>query len=534
MLVFVVLAVLLAAPAQSAAAPGAELVPSPPKRLSGNARPGATLVLGTRVVNRGARRAPASVGELVLSTDARREDDDAVLQRIAVPALAPRRPRRASVRVRLPADLTAGRYRIILCLDAGEVVAETDEANNCSPSRPLPQPPPQVTVVPEPDPTAPATVRECGDLPARTAPAEAFTAMWQRPGAGWTGGDGELSIPLPDGRLAWLFADTFIGGIVGDRRGPDTRLIQNTIVVQDDACLTTVFGGTREVPRPLVEPRDADAWYWPASGYVQGGELRILYYRMRRTDAPVFNFRFDGTDVARFSLPDLRLIRVEPLVSEGNPMWGGAVVDAGSYTYMFGVKGDGLRSLLHVARTPRGRLGDAPLEYWDGRGWNPDPGASQPVTDDVTTSLSFLVDRDGWTLVTQDPLLGEDVTVRQAPAPEGPWTPKRVIARAPRPAGGFTYGAAIHPELSEGRSSMLLSYSVNGWQWEDILAQPDLYRPRFMRVDLDGSSPARSATSAMTLESCPPCQASGDLPSSSVTSSAPGMRREYSSPTANG
>lgn len=35
--------------------------------------------------------------------------------------------------------------------------------------------------------------------------------------------------------------------------------------------------------------------------------------------------------------------------------------------------------------------------------------------------------------------------------------------------------------------------------------------------------PARSASSAMTRESCPPCHASGDLPGSSDTSSAPGI-----------
>ena len=45
---------------------------------------------------------------------------------------------------------------------------------------------------------------------------------------------------------------------------------------------------------------------------------------------------------------------------------------------------------------------------------------------------------------------------------------------------------------------------------------------------------ARSASSATTFESWPPCQASGDAPSSSTRSSAPGMRSAYSSPTANG
>jgi CARDB len=476
-----------AAGTSAAATQRAELVPSPPMVVSGDARPMGTVRLSMRVVNRGTRSARPTVGEVVFSTDMRRDGDDTVLRRVTLPALRPRRPHRASVVVRLPAELTgAGLYRVILCVDAAGAVAEADEGNNCSQSRHLPLPPPPPP--PEPKPGAPVTVSECGGLPAPTAPAEAFTAMWQRSGPGWTGGDGELSVPLPDGRVAWLFADTFIGGIVGDRRPAGARLVRNVIVLQDAACLTTVFGGTREEPQALVargrtETGGPETWYWPASGFVQDGELRVLYYRMVGTNADVFPFRFDGTDLARFALPDLRPMGVEPLTDEANPAWGGAVVDAGAHTYVFGIRGDGLRSLLHVARTPRGRLGEAPLEYWDGAGWRADSRGSREVADDVTTT-SFLVDEAGWTLVTQDQLFGENVTVRRAPAPEGPWGPKTVIARAPAPPGGYSYGAAIHPELGGDRSNMLVSYSVNGWKWDDVLAWPDLYRPRFLRVDL--------------------------------------------------
>jgi len=312
--------------------------------------------------------------------------------------------------------------------------------------------------------------------------------MWQRTGPGWTGGDGEISIPLPDGRIAWLFADTYIGGITGDRRAPDTPMINNAIVLQDRTCLETAFGGTPDKPAALIAPNQPDSWYWPGSGFVQNGELHVLYYRMTRTGPGQFDWRFNGTDLAAYALPDLRLLTVTPVIDEGNPMWGGAVIDDGPYTYMFGIKGEGLNSRLHVARTTRGRLGKTPLQHWTGQTWAADRAASRPIADDVTT-LSFLVDRRGWTLVTQHQVFGEDVLMRRAPAPEGPWSDATVIARAVAPAGGYSYGAAIHPELGGDTDNMLLSYSVNGWNNNDILARPDLYRPRFMRVSLSGPQP---------------------------------------------
>jgi hypothetical protein len=40
----------------------------------------------------------------------------------------------------------------------------------------------------------------------------------------WTGADSTVSVPLPDGRVAWLFSDTFLGTVNADGSRPrDTR-----------------------------------------------------------------------------------------------------------------------------------------------------------------------------------------------------------------------------------------------------------------------------------------------------------------------
>src|SRR5215213_4286798 len=75
------------------------------------------------------------------------------------------------------------------------------------------------TAAPEPDPRSPApapvaTERTCGALPPDGD--TAFNRLFATCGPGNTGADGAYSVPLPDGRVAWLFSDTFVGALNDD------------------------------------------------------------------------------------------------------------------------------------------------------------------------------------------------------------------------------------------------------------------------------------------------------------------------------
>ena len=81
-------------------------------------------------------------------------------------------------------------------------------------------------------------MRDCDAVtPDPDEPADAFTAMFAATTSGWTGGDGTFSVPLASGETAWLFGDTFLGGLTPtggrDQPYPDVR---NTLVVQDDSA----------------------------------------------------------------------------------------------------------------------------------------------------------------------------------------------------------------------------------------------------------------------------------------------------------
>jgi CARDB len=121
---------------------------------------GAAVTVRVRTRNAGRRRATRSVTRLYLSRDARRNGGDRKLRSIRVPALAPRRSRRASVRAILPAGTHARGYRLLACADASGRIAERRERNNCRAGRG------RLTVVAAPAGSGPLT-----SGPAPTGPA---------------------------------------------------------------------------------------------------------------------------------------------------------------------------------------------------------------------------------------------------------------------------------------------------------------------------------------------------------------------------
>src|SRR5690242_1737651 len=118
----------------------------------------------------------------------------------------------------------------------------------------------------QPGERSPAARPAATTPPAPRVPASDVTAMFQRyadGGDGWTGGDNTASVALPDGRVAWLFSDSYLGHVAADHTRPrDSPFVHNTIVVQQGATLTrTLHGGSAAGPAPLVGPA-GDDYYW--------------------------------------------------------------------------------------------------------------------------------------------------------------------------------------------------------------------------------------------------------------------------------
>ncbi|WP_419667821.1 DUF4185 domain-containing protein [Streptomyces sp. 2-1] len=337
----------------------------------------------------------------------------------------------------------------------------------------------------------------------------------------WTGGDGTHSVRLPDGRVLWLFSDTYLGQVyrppnpAGESyawRDTTAPLVRNSAVVMEDGRLQ------RTLPAPLFADPAPGQWRWPVAARVEPRSpgsseqvVRVVLWTRTTGTYPWIYGVPTATEVATLSLPDLRLegiVRVLDQQRVQDPaqrvLFGTtALTDDGDWTYVFG--GDDARaaaqpaSKAYVARVPRGRLADpGAWRYWDGERWTI-PSLMKPVLGDggrKGVGSAFTVARDGGTYVLFTMAAGAEglttITSYWACSPTGPWHGPGKGFSPPLPeqrAGVAAYNPQLHPTVSRGR--LVLSYDVN---WLDanggVAAQANLsrnvslYRPRFVTLRL--------------------------------------------------
>src|SRR5438270_4245785 len=137
----------------------------------------------------------------------------------------------------------------------------------CLPPAP-PPPPPTTTTTTAPLP--PAVSSSCASQ-APVSPAEyqqAFDGLrtvWTE----WAASDGSIPVVLPDGRVLWMFGDTIVGRVLANGSiATGWKLIRNSFVLQDGACLTPLMGGTRGARTEIIPNPEANEWFWPTAGVV--------------------------------------------------------------------------------------------------------------------------------------------------------------------------------------------------------------------------------------------------------------------------
>jgi hypothetical protein len=297
-------------------------------------------------------------------------------------------------------------------------------------------------------------------------------------------------VPLPDGRSVWLFSDTFLGPINPDGTRPATQpLIHNSLVVQAGETLTTLHGGSPSAPRDFFTPTDGSSWYWISGGVADGDTLYVFLLKFLRHGPQYWDWDWIGTDLATLRLPALQVESIRPIPVRNGIRYGAALLHTPEFTYIYGVEDLHHEKFAHLARAPRGAI-DTPWTFYDGAGWTDQPGRSARImTGNVGTEFSVIPVRGGYLLITIDTTLTvaewRDIVAYAAPSPEGPWARDRVLYQAAEPdrRAIFVYNAHAHPQFTQG-SELLLSYDVNSNRVEEIYADANLLRARFVRVDL--------------------------------------------------
>lgn len=337
-----------------------------------------------------------------------------------------------------------------------------------------------------------------------------YTNYFRRNSGGWTAGDATISVPLPDGRVIWLFGDSYTVPVnMTNNTLPCLFQVRNCFMVQDSAdpssfrtILDTTMTGVNMTPFKL-RPNDTSL-FWPGHGYVYQDTVYIFQERYKSS-----NLNYEGCYVAKLTYPDLHLVTMAPVPAAGtNHIFGRAVLtDPGeNRIYIYGNRVNWIIWEPVVARCNMANPLSA-WEFWDGTTWTTDPDQSQKISNDPV-SPGFSVFRMGETyhLITQENGylecgLGREIWSYSSPNAWGPFTGKTHLYTEEskfNDAYLLTYNAQAHPWNIEN-NELLICYNVNDRFdtltpyicpsqchdiWTDRL-DADSYRPKFVRVPID-------------------------------------------------
>ncbi len=310
-------------------------------------------------------------------------------------------------------------------------------------------------------PTSPvASVRDIGTVPnppTVSARDVGFSAKLKGKSV-WIFGDTLFSEPAADGfqwrssSWSWTNADSL--GPFEHALGADGKPLQLLPHTEQEDTFNREH---RDEPRRHTP--------WPQALVSDGDRAVIFYVNMATGPDGPWDFSSRSGSVATWTDPGAPAQRVEPpLFSDDEPDWGAAAVLVGDHVYTYACEG---RSKgCKVARVPFAEATSrAAYRFFDGDRWSTHWEDATEVFDGAPLfSVHESAHLGAFVALYMAP--GDDeMRVRTAPAPEGPWSDAAPFGEGKEPSESFDYAFIAHPELArEGGAVEIASYTRPiGW-----------------------------------------------------------------------
>ena len=339
--------------------------------------------------------------------------------------------------------------------------------------------------------------------------------------SGWTGADGIYSIPLSSEELPnkwrvtdtlFVFSDTFWGDVDANGNRSNPVMVNNTVGFlprgsgADPQAIQFFSGSTAAQPAAMFVPTTPSItpgeFYWLKDGITINGRTHIVAARMRTDPAPFHRYGISLITLPAGDLPPFpnQIQRETPFWkdeqgNEGQYSLGGAFLDLGApdtihpdgYVYVYGIREDVYNKKVIVARVLRDDFEDfSKWRVFDGTQWVSGIGNAKTLCGRTSTEMSVTQLPNGrYLMVFMKDTISGIISIRTAPSPEGPWGPIEDVYTVPpmNSLAFFTYHAKAHPHLS-GRDGLLISYNVNATDFWSHFTHAEIYRPRFIRLNL--------------------------------------------------
>lgn len=314
-----------------------------------------------------------------------------------------------------------------------------------------------------------------------------------------TGGDGAISIALPDGRSIFLMGDSFMGPVTNGVRSRHDHMYRNTYILYDHGKVTGICCAKGEKSSAAIPPGVSDEskqWYWPLSGFVDNSSLYIFQSFMYQAEPGMWGFKYERTDLVEYNLPAIEFKQTMNIPFRGSKdiYFGAAAFKDSDYIYIYAQKDvDNSYNPISEALVARTTVDNLyrEWEYFNGFGWTPNPleAIKMDGLSDVAVSSVFSVFKlqDKYVLLTQEKqLFSGEIYTFLADNPYGPWYNKTLIytTKEQNIPNLFTYNALAHPQFKKD-GMILVSYNVNTGDFAQLFNDASIYRPRFFWVETD-------------------------------------------------
>lgn len=296
----------------------------------------------------------------------------------------------------------------------------------------------------------------------------------------WDDGGGQVLSAFGD-----TFGDAWTGPGGGTFGSGDQNWRSNVLLRSSDtnladgmdysSAVTGTDGRAREIIPGLHNESAGEVTKIPTAGISIGSRQYLSYMSVKHWGAPG---QWD-TNYASIAYSD---DDGTTWTTTGTPTWSNPSMTDHFQMQSFARSG----GYLYVFGTPSGRSGDASVarvaeasvltqsayQYWNGSAWVASESAAVPVVSGPVSELSVRYDAFSgkWLMMY---LQGEDIILRSATVPTGPWsTPQVVVSSADYPG---LYGGFMHPWSANGTIYFTMS------QW-------DPYNVYLMKVQIDANA----------------------------------------------
>jgi hypothetical protein len=314
----------------------------------------------------------------------------------------------------------------------------------------------------------------------------------------WVAGDNSVSYDLPDGRKMWFFNDSFYGVMhpESNRLVDVGQFVRNAVVVQNtDGSLVTYpvtnQGGQwayfRVPDDAVIYNTDGSVKniFWVGDAIMEDNQIKIYLIEV---------YGEGRSYIGKFTYPGLEFLGVEKQENFCRAYETFFVEDNKIYLYKTENEGNWGR-YMHVARADLGDLSGkkGSWEFWNGTEWSKDSTQTARIYDMMSDGIIRL--ENGNYAHVSMPLMSPEVYVSFAPAPQGPWTNKKLVAVGDKSANYWYYMPNFNGKLPNGKYAISFSANYNYCLFfckeceTSSFVDKYWYRPRFIQVDLLAMSP---------------------------------------------